>query len=151
MATQDNAKVEQVFKTELSKQFYDIVIRVIVSEKATRLIEFENKMTFEVIRSATKPMVKLLIENEFGKPVKSVNTINNHNGIKVAIVTFKDEGTASPPQFSVFIMENTTSNTPNIDPNAGGALFSLERIQEGAGFDVIFENGDDEFDVRFDF
>jgi large subunit ribosomal protein L23 len=95
MATQDNAKVEQVFKTELSKQFYDIVIRVIVSEKATRLIEFENKMTFEVIRTATKPMVKLLIENEFGKPVKSVNTINNHNGIKVAIVTFKDEGTAS--------------------------------------------------------
>ena len=89
------ANVEEVFQKELSKQFYDIITRVIVSEKATRLIEFENKMTFEVIRSATKPMIKLLIENEFGKEVQSVNTINNHNGKKVAIVTFKNDGVAS--------------------------------------------------------
>lgn len=87
--------VEEVFKKELSKQFYDIVKRVIVSEKATRLIEFENKMTFEVVRDATKPMIKLLIENEFEKDVKSVNTSNDHQGRKIAIVTFKEEGVAS--------------------------------------------------------
>ncbi len=95
MAAEKDSNVEQVFKDELSKQFYDIVKRVIVSEKATRLMEFENKMTFEVIRAATKPMIKLLIENEFGKTVKSVNTVNNHNGYKVAIVTFAQDGVAS--------------------------------------------------------
>lgn len=89
------ASVEESFKGELSKQFYDIIVKVLVSEKATRLIEFENKLTFEVIRAASKPMVKLLIENEFGKKVKSVNTVNAIDGKKRAIVTFVDEGAAS--------------------------------------------------------
>lgn len=89
------ANVEDTFKTELSKQFYDIVRRVIVSEKSTRLAEFENKLVFEVERAATKPMIKLLIENEFGKTVKSVNTVNAISGKKQAVVTFKDEGVAS--------------------------------------------------------
>lgn len=89
------ANVEDTFKIELSKQFYDIVKRVIVSEKATRLSEFENKLIFEVDRAATKPMIKLLIENEFKKTVKSVNTVNAISGKKQAIVTFKDEGVAS--------------------------------------------------------
>lgn len=87
--------VEETFKKELSSQFYDIIKKVEVSEKATRLIEFENKLVFEVVREASKPMIKLLIENEFGKSVKSVNTINSINGKKRAIVTFKDEGVAS--------------------------------------------------------
>ncbi|MFW5704625.1 MAG: 50S ribosomal protein L23 [Nanoarchaeota archaeon] len=86
--------VEEVFKKELSKQFYDVVEKVIVSEKATRLIEFENKLTFEVARYASKPMIKLLIENEFGKKVKSVKTMNAINGKKRAIVAFVDEGAA---------------------------------------------------------
>ncbi|MDA3855292.1 MAG: 50S ribosomal protein L23 [Candidatus Woesearchaeota archaeon] len=89
------ANVEDTFKTELSKQFYDIVKKVIVSEKSTRLSEFENKLVFEVDRAATKPMIKLLIENEFGKTVKSVNTVNAISGKKQAVVTFKDEGVAS--------------------------------------------------------
>lgn len=87
--------VQEVFKKELSKQFYDIIKRVIVSEKSTRMIEFENKLVFEIVRSATKPTIKLLIENEFGKPVKSVNTVNSIDGKKRAIVTFKEEGVAS--------------------------------------------------------
>ena len=52
----ETKNVEEVFKKELSAQFYDIVKRVLVSEKATRLIEFENKMTFEVVREASKPL-----------------------------------------------------------------------------------------------
>lgn len=89
------AQEEKVFQEELSKQFYDIVKSVIMSEKATRLAEFENKLTFEVVKEATKPLVKVLIENEYKKPVKSVNMINDHNGKKRAIVTFKEEGVAS--------------------------------------------------------
>lgn len=93
MAT--DKKVDELFKSELSKQFYDVVKKVLVSEKATRLIEFENQMTFEVIRAASKPMIKLLIENEFGKSVKGVQTVNAITGKKKAIVTFKEEGAAS--------------------------------------------------------
>jgi large subunit ribosomal protein L23 len=93
--TTESKTMEEVFKKELSSQFYDIIKKVIMSEKATRLSEFENKMTLEVERAATKPVIKLLIENEFGKKVKSVNTVNSINGKKHAFVTFKDEGVAS--------------------------------------------------------
>ena len=89
------AKVEETFKNELSKQFYDIIRKVVVTEKATRMIEFENKLVFEVERSVSKPVLKLLIENELGKKVKSINTVNGITGKKRAIVTFKDEGAAS--------------------------------------------------------
>lgn len=87
--------VEEVFKKELSKQFYSVFKKVLVSEKATRLIEFDNKMTFEVDRKASKPIIKLLVENELGRKVKSVNTVNSHTGVKRAIVTFKEDGAAS--------------------------------------------------------
>ena len=93
MAQEQNMEAE--FKKELSKQFYDIMVKVVVTEKTTRLSEFENKLVFEVKRLASKPMVKLLIENEFGKKVKKVNTVNTIKGKKHAIVTFADEGVAS--------------------------------------------------------
>jgi len=65
MAEEKN--MQELFKKELSGQFYDVVKKVIVSEKATRMMEFENKLIFEVERFANKSMIKLLIENEFGK------------------------------------------------------------------------------------
>lgn len=86
---------EAVFKKELSKQFYEIIRKVVVSEKTTRMIEFENKMVFEVNRAASKPIIKLLIENEFDKKVKKVNVVNGIQGEKRAIVTFEQEGVAS--------------------------------------------------------
>jgi len=95
MAKTEKQTMEETFKKELTAQFYDVVKKVEVSEKATRLIEFENKLVFEVVRSASKPLIKLLIENEFGKAVKSVNTLNAITGKKRAIVTFKEEGVAS--------------------------------------------------------
>lgn len=87
--------MEDVFKKELSKQFYDIIKNVLVSEKTTRQIEFDNKMTFEVSKKATKALIKLLIETELGKKVKKVNMINSITGKKKAIVTFADEAVAS--------------------------------------------------------
>ena len=41
---------DKALEQELSKQFYDIILRVIMSEKATRLAEFENKLTFEYLK-----------------------------------------------------------------------------------------------------
>lgn len=86
---------DKQLQEELSKQFYEVMLRVIMSEKATRLAEFENKLTFQVAKFATKPLIKVLVENEYQKAVKSVNTVNDHNGQKRAIVTFVEEGTAS--------------------------------------------------------
>ncbi len=91
----EDKTMEEALKKELNAQFYDIVKKVVLSEKATRLAEFENKLIFEVERAASKPILKLLIENEFKKEVKSINTVNSINGKKHAIVTFKDEGVAS--------------------------------------------------------
>lgn len=95
VAKETSKNMEEAFKKELNEQFYDIVKRVVLSEKATRLAEFENKLIFEVERAASKPIIKLLIENEFKKEVKSVNTVNTIKGKKNAIVTFKKEGVAS--------------------------------------------------------
>jgi ribosomal protein L23 len=86
---------DEIFKKELSKQFYNLIKKVLVTEKATRQIEFENKMTFEVAKEANKEIIKLLIETELKKKVKKVNIHNSFTGEKRAIVTFADEGVAS--------------------------------------------------------
>lgn len=80
---------------EFSKLFYGVIKRVIVSEKATRLIEFENKLVFEIVKNADRSLIKTLVEKEFDKKVKSVNIIKSIDGKKRAIVTFAQEGVAS--------------------------------------------------------
>lgn len=52
----------------------DLVLRPIVTEKATMLLE-QNKYVFEVIIKATKPEIKAAIESLFDVKVQSVNTI----------------------------------------------------------------------------
>ncbi len=52
----------------------DLVLRPIVTEKATLLLE-QNKYVFEVILKATKPEIKAAIESLFDVKVTSVNTI----------------------------------------------------------------------------
>lgn len=52
----------------------DLVLRPIVTEKATRLLE-QNKYVFEVIPKATKPEIKAAIESLFDVKVTGVNTI----------------------------------------------------------------------------
>lgn len=52
----------------------DLVLRPIVTEKATMLLE-QNKYVFEVIIKATKPEIKAAIESLFEVKVTSVNTI----------------------------------------------------------------------------
>ena len=53
--------------------------------------------------------------------------------------------------FSIYIMNNSSSDTPDVDPNIEDALIHLERIEPGNGFEIIFENGTDEMDIRVDF
>lgn len=53
----------------------DIIIRPIVTEKTTRLLE-ENKYTFVVLREANKIEIKHALEEIFDVKVKAVNTAN---------------------------------------------------------------------------
>ena len=78
-----------------TNEFYEIFEKVIISEKATRMREFDNKLTLIVKRKTTKPKIKKLCEIEFKKKVKKINTFNDVKGQKKAIVTFSDELAAS--------------------------------------------------------
>ena len=53
-----------------------IIIRPIVSEKSMYLMEEENKYTFEVLKTATKPHIARAIEEIFDVKVLKVNTMN---------------------------------------------------------------------------
>ena len=53
----------------------DLVIKPIVTEKATLLLE-QNKYVFDVLPKATKPEIKAAIEALFEVKVTKVNTIN---------------------------------------------------------------------------
>ena len=52
----------------------DLVLRPIVTEKATILLE-QNKYVFEVLTKATKPEIKAAIESLFEVKVVGVNTL----------------------------------------------------------------------------
>jgi large subunit ribosomal protein L23 len=51
----------------------DLIIKPIVTEKATRLLE-DNKYVFNVMLKATKPQIKQAIEGLFDVSVTKVNT-----------------------------------------------------------------------------
>jgi large subunit ribosomal protein L23 len=60
---------------------YDIIRRPIVTEKTTILSQF-NKVTFEVLRVATKPQIKSAVESIFGVKVSKVHVINVKGKVK---------------------------------------------------------------------
>ncbi len=63
----------------------------LVTEKAVRLMERENKLTFIVDRKATKKDIKEAVEKLFGVKVEKVNTLITPKGEKKAYVKLKKE------------------------------------------------------------
>jgi len=61
---------------------YDIILSPVITEKATIASE-QNKVTFKVAGSATKPQIKEAVEKLFDVKVKSVNTLNRPGKMKV--------------------------------------------------------------------
>ncbi|MGF1488434.1 MAG: 50S ribosomal protein L23 [Prochloraceae cyanobacterium] len=57
------------------RELADLVIKPIVTEKATLLLE-QNKYVFDVLPKSTKPEIKAAIESLFEVKVTKVNTIN---------------------------------------------------------------------------
>ncbi len=64
----------------------EILIRPVQSEKALRLIEQNNTLTFIVDRKATKHDIKRAIEEAFGVKVEKVNTLITPRGEKKAYI-----------------------------------------------------------------
>ena len=70
----------------MSKSPYDIIVRFVLTEKALRLAERENKITVIVRREATKSQIKEAIERLYGVKVEKVNTLITPEGEKKAYV-----------------------------------------------------------------
>ena len=81
---------------------YDIILSPVITEKATIASE-QNKVTFKVAGSATKPQIKEAVEKLFDVKVKSVNTLTRkgktrmfrnirgqRSDVKRAIVTLEE-------------------------------------------------------------
>ena len=64
-------------KTKLVSQerIYDIILKPLVTEKATMMSE-NNAQVFHVLNDATKPEIKEAIQKLFKVKVKTVNTLN---------------------------------------------------------------------------
>jgi len=81
---------------------YDIIRMPVVTEKATIQAE-NNKVVFDVAKTATKPEIKAAVEQLFSVKVKSVNTlvrkgktkrfrgiIGTQSDVKKAVVTLEE-------------------------------------------------------------
>ena len=55
--------------------YHDILIRPLITEKSTRLIE-QGQYSFEVHREANKIQIREAVEKTFNVKVKAVNTLN---------------------------------------------------------------------------
>lgn len=62
-------------------QAYDLIISPVVTEKSTLGSEY-NQVTFKVKMDATKPQIKLAVEQIFNVKVKSVNTLRQQGKVK---------------------------------------------------------------------
>ncbi len=73
---------------------YSIIVRPHITEKTMNLIDQENELTFEVLRTVNKPQVKRAFEELYDAKVKSVNTHINSKGIKIAYIKLDEEDKA---------------------------------------------------------
>ena len=58
------------------KNFTEVIIRPLLTEKSNLMSELQNKYVFQVYKSANKIDIKTSIENRFDVKVKKVSTIN---------------------------------------------------------------------------
>jgi len=95
-----STKIKNMKEVDLNKS-YKIILKPIVTEKATRLSEF-NKVVFAVSEESNKIEIKKAVEKIFSVKVNSVNVIKvkgktkrfkgilgKRNNLKKAIVTLK--------------------------------------------------------------
>jgi large subunit ribosomal protein L23 len=60
----------------MAGRLHRVIVSPVISEKATRVAEKRNQAVFKVLRDATKPEIKLAVEQLFNVRVTDVNTLN---------------------------------------------------------------------------
>jgi large subunit ribosomal protein L23 len=68
-------------KPEISEEMYGVVLRPVITEKATLGSE-HNQVTFRVAKTATKPQIKSAVERLFNVKVTAVNTLRVKGKVK---------------------------------------------------------------------
>ncbi len=63
-----------------------VIIGPIITEKSIKLVELENKYTFEVANDATKGQIKKAVEDIFDVKVEQVNVLKNRGRLKRSLV-----------------------------------------------------------------
>ena len=63
-------------------EHYDVIVKPIITEKATLAGELSNAVTFEVAKTATKPQIREAVETLFNVKVKAVNTVVTKGKVK---------------------------------------------------------------------
>ncbi|ARJ69495.1 50S ribosomal protein L23 [Paracoccus contaminans] len=63
-------------------EHYDVIVKPIITEKATLAGELSNAVTFEVAKAATKPQIREAVETLFNVKVKAVNTVVTKGKVK---------------------------------------------------------------------
>jgi len=74
---------------------YKVIIRPLQTEKAIRLIEQNNTLTFIVDRRANKKQIREAIEKLFNVKVEKINTLITPRGEKKAYVKLAKEYSAT--------------------------------------------------------
>ena len=63
-------------------EHYDVIVKPIITEKATMAQELANAYAFQVAPDASKPQIKDAVEALFGVKVKAVNTTITKGKVK---------------------------------------------------------------------
>ncbi|MBN2127026.1 MAG: 50S ribosomal protein L23 [Candidatus Diapherotrites archaeon] len=74
---------------------YDILKHPLITEKAVGFIESENKLSFIVENTATKPEIKKAVEDLFQVKVQEINILRDTKARKKAFVRISKEFKAS--------------------------------------------------------
>lgn len=72
----------------------NVIKHLLSTEKAVRMMESENKLTFIVEDTATKPTIKKAIETKFKVKVVAVNVLVTPEGTKKAFIKLAPENPA---------------------------------------------------------
>lgn len=67
---------------KLLPEHYQVILSPVITEKATNASE-HNQVTFRVLGSATKPLIKTAVEKLFNVKVEAVNTHNRKGKTKI--------------------------------------------------------------------
>jgi large subunit ribosomal protein L23 len=91
----EKPKKEKGKKAKTGKDPWNVLVYPHLAEKSMNMVEFDNKLTFVVKKSASKENIKEAIEDLFEVKVLKVQTEITPKGVKKAYAKLSPENSAS--------------------------------------------------------